>query len=328
MTVDQDQALDEEPQAADAAPGAWSISHRMFVVAKIAGAIAATAGVAWIVRLMMGNDAAQLGWWWQVLLATVASLSCVLVLLRQWNYYHRPIREFAGLVGKIRAGEVPIEALSKVEGCVLPIISTITDLLRESRQKSAKIAELELEMVDRVARRTDKLERQMGTFKLQATLDKLTGLYNRRALDELLPTLIARCRRDVKPLALLMLDVDNFKRLNDTKGHAAGDDFLRSVGQLIRSSIRPEDYGFRCGGDELVVVLPDCSKSGAESLLKRLTELGDALGKSAGSIPPARLSIGCVTLYDLVDPKSETLLAEADRRLYEIKQKRKSPRAA
>jgi len=298
------------------------------MVAKVICMLAAVMGVAWGVRLIMGKDSTHFAWWWQVLLATVAVLSSVLVLTRQWQQYLQPMRRLTALLPQIRSGELPIEELARVTGSPAMLAPILQELFVELRQQRTEIGKLNDEMRDRVARRTDQLERRLGSVQLQANQDKLTGLYNRRALDEFLPSIVERCRLEIKPLAVMMVDVDNFKKLNDTKGHPAGDDFLRSAGQLIRSSIRPGDLAFRCGGDEIVVLLPDCPRAGAEALLKRIGDLGDALGKSSGSIPPPRLSIGLATLYDVLDPSAKTLLAEADKRLYEVKSSRKQGRAA
>ena len=155
----------------------------------------------------------------------------------------------------------------------------------------------------------------------QATRDPLTGLFNRRFLDQYLPQAVQRHRADKGrgDLCLMMLDVDHFKVLNDTLGHAAGDEFLKAVGQLIRSSIRGEDAAFRCGGDEFVIVLPGCGAAGGRAMADRLGSLVDALGRTLRVPKRPRLSIGLGTLSQLTDPTPERLLDEADRALYEVK---------
>ena len=154
----------------------------------------------------------------------------------------------------------------------------------------------------------------------------LTGLYNRRMLEQCLDELIQRCVQERAPLCLMMIDVDDFKMLNDTLGHSAGDTLLRSVGQLIRSSVRERDLAFRCGGDEFVIVLPQSSKVEGDALARRLGELVDALVKPLKVPRRPRLSFGIGTLADLTMGaiSSTELMKEADRRLYAVKYSRKA----
>src|SRR6187200_1774560 len=99
----------------------------------------------------------------------------------------------------------------------------LQDLLREIRQQRCEIATLKDEMRQRVAQRTDALERTIGTLRHQATRDPLTGLFNRRFLDQYLPQVVQRSTSQGMDVAVLMCDLDHFKLLNDTLGHAAGD---------------------------------------------------------------------------------------------------------
>ena len=104
----------------------------------------------------------------------------------------------------------------------------------------------------------------------QAIRDELTGLYNRRFLEETLDREIGRARRTEKPLSLLVIDVDHFKRYNDTHGHAAGDAVLRELGTLLRTTFRATDIVCRFGGEEFVAVLPDCDENDARARAERL----------------------------------------------------------
>src|SRR5690606_14209920 len=95
-------------------------------------------------------------------------------------------------------------------------------------------------------------------LKDQATRDGLTGLYNRRLLDERLPIEIKRSQRDQLPASLAMIDVDHFKRFNDEFGHDAGDHVLKAIGELLTDRVRVYDLACRYGGEELVLLMPNC----------------------------------------------------------------------
>jgi diguanylate cyclase (GGDEF)-like protein len=103
--------------------------------------------------------------------------------------------------------------------------------------------------------------------------DGLTGVTNRRGLDERLPQEIARAARSGEPLSVAMLDLDHFKRFNDRRGHGAGDALLRSAAQAWRKQLRPSDVLARYGGEEFTLVLPACEADQAAALIERLRPL-------------------------------------------------------
>src|SRR5690606_13267721 len=102
-------------------------------------------------------------------------------------------------------------------------------------------------------------------LEVLATIDGLTGIANRRAFDRRLESEWKRCGRNERPLSLLLVDVDWFKRYNDGRGHAQGDDCLKQVAQtIVDAALRPGDLVARYGGDEFAVILPDTPVEGAE----------------------------------------------------------------
>lgn len=246
-------------------------------------------------------------------------------------HWMRPVGRLRTALSEIRDSQLAVEQLPEDLGALGVLRPVLLDLLRELRQQRAEISKLHHEMRQRVAQRTDALQRMVGSLRAQATHDPLTGLYNRRMLDESLGELVNRCRRDEQPLALMMIDVDDFKSLNDTLGHAAGDALLRSIGQLIRSTIRQQDCAFRYGGDEFVIALPHTGRAEAEALARRLTELVDALAKTLPLSRRPRLSVGIAALADLpATGGGGELVVAADRELYTAKgnRKRAQPSAA
>ena len=111
-------------------------------------------------------------------------------------------------------------------------------------------------------------------LQVQSIKDPLTGLYNRRFMEETLKRELSKATRDAVDLSLIMLDLDNFKKLNDIHGHSAGDAVLRSTASLIMKSIRATDVACRFGGEELIIILPDCS---IEDALLRAESIRDSL---------------------------------------------------
>lgn len=158
------------------------------------------------------------------------------------------------------------------------------------------------------------------TLRTQSLRDPLTGLFNRRYLEESLARELQRCERRGLPLSVLMLDVDHFKRFNDTHGHAAGDALLGQVGRQIQGGVRAEDIACRYGGEEFTVVMPELDAAGAVARaeqIRRAVELATVqhLGQQLG---PVTMSIGIATFPgDGTTP--ELLLQMADATLYRAK---------
>jgi len=157
-----------------------------------------------------------------------------------------------------------------------------------------------------------------------AITDSLTGLYNTRFFHELLARETARADRYTTPLALLMIDVDRFKLVNDTYGHVVGNKVLTQIAKTIERTVRNTDFVFRCGGDEFGVVLPGTDLNGAmhaaESILEKVESL-DIL-TSLGYSGPVTVSIG-ISEYHRGN-HFETLVAEADQALYASKRSSKN----
>src|SRR5258708_18303991 len=109
-------------------------------------------------------------------------------------------------------------------------------------------------------------------FEQAALSDPLTGFRNRRWLDQTLSRIVQRHLHAAEPLCLAMMDIDHFKRVNDSFGHAAGDDVLLQIGRLVRANLRPEDSAARIGGEGFVLILPHTLLPGAISAVERLRE--------------------------------------------------------
>ncbi|MEO7793940.1 MAG: diguanylate cyclase [Thermoanaerobaculia bacterium] len=157
-------------------------------------------------------------------------------------------------------------------------------------------------------------------LKSQSVRDGLTGLYNRRFLEESLPREIERCRRRNLPLTVVMADLDHFKNLNDTWGHEAGDLAIQSFAEAARRHFRSEDLLCRYGGEEFCFVLPECSPEDARSRVEALiaAQRGAMVRFGRDSIGPVTTSIGLVT-YPTQATDGEALVRLADAALYRAK---------
>lgn len=168
--------------------------------------------------------------------------------------------------------------------------------------------------------RSQELEQMVTLSQQLATTDSLTGLHNRRFLDENLGSIFALAKRHGDPLCLVLLDVDFFKQINDEHGHASGDEVLKQLADLIRLGIRDSDTSARMGGDEFAFVLPRTTvQQGvifANSLLEKTRTHGFEL--SNGKTLNVTLSMGVVQLTDDIH-STEALYGAADRALYESK---------
>ncbi len=159
------------------------------------------------------------------------------------------------------------------------------------------------------------------TLRIQSTRDPLTGLFNRRYMEETLEREIRRAARRQRSLAAIMIDIDHFKRFNDTFGHEAGDTLLREMGTYLRSRVRGEDLACRYGGEEFILILPETTLEIAE---KRAEEIREGVkhlhvsinGQTLGTIT---LSAG-VAVYPDHGLDSLQLVRNADSALYQAKE--------
>ena len=159
-------------------------------------------------------------------------------------------------------------------------------------------------------------------LRTQSIRDALTGLYNRRYLEETLDREVRRAARGAQSLGLLMIDLDHFKKFNDTYGHDAGDAILRETGQFLAKGIRAEDFVCRFGGEEFVVILPtgsvEVAQARGERLRAKMREMNIThQGRSLGMVT---ISVG-VAAFPQHGTSPKELMAAADAALYEAKRR-------
>ena len=154
-----------------------------------------------------------------------------------------------------------------------------------------------------------------------ATLDGLTGIYNRREFNRFLTIEVEKSRRDSSPVSMVMVDIDHFKSINDTYGHQAGDDALRWVSAILRQEIRPGDIASRYGGEEFALILPNTQAEEAAVVAERIRARMEREEVPIQNHPPISVtaSLGCAT-FPYIGDSEELLMNAADKALYRAKE--------
>lgn len=165
------------------------------------------------------------------------------------------------------------------------------------------------------------IHRYTRDMEYYATRDPLTDLYNRRVFWELFEYEVARARRHGYQFALLVVDLDNFKLVNDSFGHAAGDSYLQEVAQAMKRSLRPGDIFARYGGDEFVALLPEITADTAAVVAQRVLDAAAAVGQPGpdGRRVTGSVSIG-LAVYPLHADNTKDLFLFADNMMYKAKE--------
>lgn len=158
-------------------------------------------------------------------------------------------------------------------------------------------------------------------FRFHATVDALTGLFNRHWLNTMLPRQMHRSKMCKEPFCVLMVDIDHFKQYNDAHGHVAGDRALGAVTQSLRDCLRPTDMAARYGGEEFLVLLPNCAQEAAKAAAERVRTgvAATSIEFSHGqALPAVTVSVGIAQMADA--DSMESFVGEADAAMYRAKQ--------
>jgi diguanylate cyclase (GGDEF)-like protein len=211
---------------------------------------------------------------------------------------------------------MPVQGQGQILGLLHIAVEVATGSMRPAREVDQRLRAL-----------TDRVGPALANLKLRDALremalrDGLTGMYNRRYLEDALIRELHRAQRSGKPIAVMMIDIDHFKRFNDKYGHDAGDFVLGAVARAIMKCIRPSDIACRYGGEELVVVLPEadleCARDRAEKLRLAIRDTNHThLGQT---LPAPSASFG-VAVFPENGTLPVELLKAADKALYRAKQ--------
>jgi two-component system cell cycle response regulator len=195
----------------------------------------------------------------------------------------------------------------------------VNDYLTRPVDKNELVARVRTQL--RKKRYSDRLRHNVQLSLEMAITDQLTGLHNRRYMSRHLDNLLANARKNERPLAFVIMDIDHFKNVNDTYGHDIGDEVLKEFASRIAANVRGIDLACRYGGEEFVVVMPDTDVAFAYSIAERLRQTVEANPVKISRAPSQlsiTISIG-IAKMEGADDSAEALLHRADQALYRAK---------
>ncbi len=221
--------------------------------------------------------------------------------------------------GQLYIEEMTIAPVRNERGDITHFIAVKQDVTERKR------TEVDLQDANRRLNfQMEEIQKLQEELQEQAIRDPLTGLYNRRFLEESLDRELAHARRDKRNICIAMIDVDNFKSFNDRYGHKVGDMILKSLGDILLANTRKSDVSCRYGGEEFVVVMPNATTEGARKRAHHWRKAFQLLQNSFnGQELQATISVGLASFP--ADGKDwETVLHAADEALYESKRRGKN----
>ncbi|MCB9849303.1 MAG: diguanylate cyclase [Phycisphaerales bacterium] len=251
-------------------------------------------------------------------LATPVTATCAVavgaVLLAMYHLKRNVCDPLAQIhaAGDGRSVELPIDRDDEL-GAIARRFDVLRNDLELARGDARRV---ERSVEDTVNRETQHISQQLRRAQRSAEIDSLTGLANRRFIEERLEAVFSEQVSHEVNLAIVMLDVDNFKPLNDKAGHAAGDALLRFVGELLRSTLRDHDVGVRYGGDEFALVLVDVTGLQARRIAERIIRMFGQKTAAAKLPTTVTLSAGIASLDEVNARSGAELMARADDALY------------
>lgn len=259
--------------------------------------------------------------------ATLIAGACAAKRLQRWleEEVATPLRTIATrLNGAVLGNDRHVDMVPGVIGEAVDIAESAGWLLRRTGEAEARARRIQRAADHHLKTRERGFHTQLRRMMNQANTDPLTKLRNRSYLEEQLDSLFERHSRSPADLTAVMIDVDNFKQYNDTRGHQFGDALLRFVGALLRGTVRPADLAVRYGGDEFLLLLPETGAEQACVIAERLVRLFSQYIVRLGKGHNLSISAGVASIRG-DDPKDgPALIAKADVALYTAKRNGKN----
>lgn len=282
---------------------------KVTLVAAVAAVWGAAVGVA-VTQFTLGTAGLLIG-------CGAVSLGAIL-LGRLWIV--QPIEDIVVQLQRITRPQRPLSTLKlphhrKDE--IGQLARAVHQMNVQSRRDRVEASQLRRTLDTRVEQATRRATAQLSQLAMR---DPMTSLGNRRFVEHHLEELVQSCRTTRTELVCIMMDLDNFKPINDTLGHKAGDALIAAVGQLIKASVREQDYAVRMGGDEFAVFMPGCHIENARQFAARLRVHIKAQAQSLlGNEQQLDVSLGIAALLRDGASNGSRLLELADAHLYQAK---------
>ena len=204
--------------------------------------------------------------------------------------------------------------IDAIRGGVDDFVERIHQRHRESEQRNEKLSA----QLSQMEQETQELQVMLNENRAKLMHDTLTGVYSRMAYDERICEELSRWSRYRASFAYVILDIDHFKRINDTYGHSAGDRALKIIAQMMQQYVRQSDYVFRIGGEEFVILLPSTDEGKAAEVIEKLRH-GIAESRFHFRGDPVQLTVSAGITETRVDDRAETIYERADAALYQAK---------
>ncbi|PWE47273.1 sensor domain-containing diguanylate cyclase [Pseudomonas prosekii] len=307
-------------QQSGATPG-WTVGNG-YLTSAVAVPTPSSTGLAWYIAVRQPLDIAlqpaRVLLYKLLLLGVLAAVIFGLVAYYLALYLSRPIEQLARAAKQV--GEQQPNVVFPQHHPVLEIaqlVSSIEGMTQSLLGKEHELLEANTSLEATVAQRTAALTQANADLLKLATHDALTGVFNRRRFDEKLAECSLLFQRTGRTFALLFIDADHFKRINDTYGHATGDDVLVQLAQLIQRNTRATDFVARFGGEEFAVLLPELEEPESPEVVAEKIRAAIAQAQFA-AVGQVTVSIG-VGVAELSDSNASALIKRADERLYQAK---------
>ena len=267
------------------------------------------------VTIVAEKDRADVYATWVKLRNLYLALVCIIVLIvtavafRMGRSIVTPLQHLINAANSIASGDLNVRlpvTRNDEFGHLTRIFNQMADKLRHSHAE--------------IVATNQAMQQQNQLLETLSITDGLTGLYNRSKLDAILIDEMARFKRNLRPFAVLMLDIDYFKTLNDSHGHIAGDEVITAVAKILGQSIRSVDYAARYGGDEFIIIMVETTADMALKTAERIrAQVNDMRYSANGQIVSVTVSIGVVQCTQSDDVTPTAVFSRADSALYEAK---------